>query len=99
MSDSRRARLPEPLACCPFCATAYTEQAVKPVGKRREGEITHASCTQCLRAMLFAVDRKGGHVACVGVLTDCSADEAIRFEKAQKISLDEVLKAHVELRK
>jgi hypothetical protein len=47
----------------------------------------------------FAVDRRGAHIACVGVLTDCDADELIRFEKGSKISLDEVLKAHVELRK
>jgi hypothetical protein len=49
--------------------------------------------------MMFAVDRAGGHVACVGLLTDCNADEAVRFEKGAKISLDEVLRAHVELRK
>ena len=99
MPDPRHARLPEPLARCPFCATLYAEGEVRTVGKRREGEMTHATCSQCLRAMMFAIDRRGGHVACVGVLTDCDADEAVRFEKAQKISLDEVLKAHVELRK
>jgi hypothetical protein len=99
MPDPRSARLPEPLARCPFCTTAYTDQAVRLVGKRREGEVTHALCAQCRRAMMFAVDRRGGHVACVGVMTDCEADEAIRFEKGQKISLDEVLRAHVELRK
>jgi hypothetical protein len=99
MPDQRHPRLPEPLARCPFCATLYTESAVHTVGKQRDGETTHASCQQCLRAMMFAVERRGGHVACVGVLTDCDAEEAIRFEKGQKISLDEVLKAHVELRK
>lgn len=99
MSEPRSARLPEPLARCPFCTTAYLEPAVRPVAKRREGEVTHATCSFCGRAMLFAVDRRGGRVACVGVLTDCDADEAIRFEKGQKISLDEVLKAHVDLRK
>ncbi|MFZ2681509.1 MAG: hypothetical protein WAZ14_00180 [Patescibacteria group bacterium] len=99
MSDAKHSRLPEPLARCPFCATAYAEHLISPVGKRQEGEVTHAACEQCLRSMLFAVDRRAGRVACVGLLTDCDADEAIRFEKAQKISLDEVLRAHVELRK
>lgn len=99
MPDPRHARLPEPLARCPFCATLYAEEAVRTVGKRRDGEVTHATCGQCSRAMMFAIDRRGGHIACVGVLTDCDAEEAIRFENSQKISLDEVLKAHVELRK
>lgn len=99
MPDSPHARLPEPLARCPFCATAYADEHIRPVGRRRTGETSHATCTHCLRAMMFAVDRHGGHVACVGLLTDCNAEEAVRFEKGAKISLDEVLKAHVELRK
>ncbi|MDQ5952579.1 MAG: hypothetical protein QG626_708 [Patescibacteria group bacterium] len=99
MPDSRPARLPEPLARCPFCTTLYLEEQVRPVGRRRSGETSHATCLKCARAMMFAVDRAGGHVACVGLLTDCNADEAVRFEKGAKISLDEVLRAHVELRK
>ena len=100
MTDHQRhARLPEPLARCPFCAKLYTEMDVRPVGRRREGEVTHATCSDCRRAMLFAIDRRGGHVACVGLLTDCDAEDAVRFEKGPKITLDEVLKAHVDLRK
>ncbi len=97
--SEHNSRLPEPLARCPFCATAYAEKDVRLVGQRKDGEITHAACTQCLRSMLFAVDRKGSHIACVGLLTDCDAADAARFEKAGTITLDEVLKAHVELRK
>jgi hypothetical protein len=99
MPDSRPARLPEPLSRCPFCTTAYTDEDVRPIGKRRDIQITHATCSSCLRAMMFAVDRRGGHIACVGALTDCDAHDAVRFEKEPKITLDEVLKAHVELRK
>ncbi len=92
-------RLPEPLARCPFCTVLYNENRIRAVGTKHNGEVTHATCDYCLRAMLFAVDRRGAHIACVGVLTDCDADELIRFEKTPKISLDEVLSAHVELRK
>lgn len=98
MSDYH-SRLPEPLARCPFCTTSYTDAAVRVVCKRRETEISHAYCQQCFRAMLFAIDHRGSQIACVGVITDCDADEAIRFENEQKITLDEVLRTHVELRK
>jgi hypothetical protein len=97
MSD-HHSRLPEPLAHCPFCATSYAEEAVRAISKQRDVHMSHATCRQCGRAMMFAVDRRGGQIACVGVITDCSADEAIQFENAQKISLDEVLRAHVQLR-
>lgn len=99
MPDSRSSRLPEPLARCPFCAAAYVSDQVRLIGRRRSGETSHATCLACSRAMMFAVDRASGHVACVGLLTDCNAEEAARFEKGAKISLDEVLRAHVELRK
>ena len=92
-------RLPEPIARCPFCTSLYSGPDVRAVGKKHGNQISHATCSQCFRAMLFAVERRAGQVACVGVLADCAVDEAIRFEKGQKISLDEVLKAHVELRK
>lgn len=98
MADSRSSRLPEPLSRCPFCATPYSDQDVRAIGRRREVQITHATCQQCLRAMLFAVERHGSHIACVGALTDCDLGDALRFEKEPMITLDEVLKAHVELR-
>ena len=97
MSDYHN-RLPEPLAHCPFCAAPYAEEAIRSMSKKRDVQISHATCRQCYRAMIFAVDRRGGQIACVGVITDCSADEAIQFENAQKITLDEVLRAHVQLR-
>lgn len=99
MSDSRPARLPDPLAKCPFCTTLYANDGLRGLGRKKGGEVTHATCRQCLRAMIFAVERTGSHIACVGVLTDCDAEEAVHFEKNQVITLDEVLKAHVALRK
>lgn len=92
-------QLPEPLARCPFCAASYTDANLRIIRNDFGQNTTHALCSQCLRAMLFAVERRGHLLACVGVLTDCDANEAVRFGGGFKISLDEVLEAHQELRK
>lgn len=91
--------MPEPLARCPFCSTQYRSQDLRGLKERQGSQVTHATCRECQRAMLFAVDRHTGQVVCVGLFTDCDADDAARFDHNDKISLDEVLNTHVSLRK
>ena len=98
-SHEHPGRLPEPLARCPFCGTLYQADNLRALKERQGSQITHATCRDCHRAMLFAVDRKTGHVACVGLFSDCDADDAVRFDHDEKITLDEVLNTHVSLRK
>lgn len=54
----------------------------------------HATCFGCRRAMLFAIEHRDNHVACIGVFTDCDAVDAKRFLGKPGISLDDVLRAH-----
>lgn len=93
------ARLPEPLARCPFCSAHYRAEDLRGLKERQSSQVTHATCRDCHRAMLFAVDKRSGQVVCVGLFTDCDADDAVRFDHDEKISLDEVLNTHVSLRK
>ncbi len=93
------ARLPEPLARCPFCSSRYRTEDLRELRERQGSQITHATCRDCQRAMLFAVDRRTSQVVCVGLFSDCDAEDAARFDHDQKITLDEVLNAHVSLRK
>lgn len=99
MPHDHGSRLPEPLARCPFCSTAYRSHDLRGLKDRQGSQVTHATCGKCQRAMLFAVDRRTGQVVCVGLFTDCTAEDAARFDNNEKISLDEVLNTHVSLRK
>jgi hypothetical protein len=89
--------LPEPMTRCTFCTLGYQDRDTKIVGSRFGHEITHSTCRGCGRAMLFALERRHGHVACVGLLTDCDYADAVRFEAKERITLDEVLKVHLAL--
>jgi hypothetical protein len=44
--------------------------------------------------MLFAIERREGQIACMGLFTDCDATDAKRFLEKSRISLDDVLRAH-----
>lgn len=62
-------------------------------------EVFHATCSECRRAMLFSLERQQESVSCVGMFTDCNAEDSLHFQAARRITLDDVLEAHVQLRK
>ncbi len=84
----------DPISKCPFCSLPYDGERVRRLSQSKGAEILHASCFGCRRAMLFAVERRDEHVACVGVFTDCDATDAKRFMEKPKITLDDVLRVH-----
>lgn len=84
----------EPLSKCPFCSVPYDGERVRKLSQHKGSELLHASCFGCRRAMMFVVERREGHVACVGIFTDCDVADAKKFLEKPKISLDDVLRAH-----
>lgn len=84
----------EPLSKCPFCSLPYDGERVRTLKSADRREFIHASCFGCRRAMLFAVERTGENLSCVGIFTDCDAADAQRFLEKPRISLDDVLRVH-----
>lgn len=84
----------EPLSRCPFCAVAYESGCLQSLLVKNIREIVHAFCPHCHRAMLFAIERRPERMSCIGLFTDCDAEDARRFLKKPKISLDDVLRIH-----
>jgi hypothetical protein len=96
MTPSDKAIL-DPIARCPFCGTSYHEERLRTLKKDRQREVIHATCLQCSRAMMFTVKRHEGNIACVGLFTDCDATDAFKFMGAKRLTLDDVLLAHITL--
>ncbi len=89
----------DPVSRCPFCGSAYKHERVHILEHRGGREVFHAICSECHRAMLFSLERKQESVSCVGMFTDFNAEDSLRFLGAKRITLDDVLEAHVQLRK
>lgn len=67
---------------------------VRTLSRSSRRDVVHATCFGCKRAMLFAIERREGQIACMGLFTDCDATDAKRFLEKSRISLDDVLRAH-----
>lgn len=88
-----------PLFSCPLCGTAYTPAARVVVEERGREETLHLTCRACEKAFVISVERSSARLRSVGLMTDCSAPDYQRFHKAQKVSMDDVLRVHEGLRK
>lgn len=77
---------------CPLCGFRYNLQGLKvlPHGSNSSVNV-HTNCGECACSLMFALDIKGGEVFLVGVVTDLTLEDALKFQTQKPISTDEVL--------
>ncbi len=98
MNANDRALL-DPVTRCPFCTVSYDGERLRTLKKDARKEMLHATCLQCSRAMLYTIERSEQNISCVGIFTDCDAQDALRFMHRRRISPDDVLSVHLALEK
>lgn len=87
-----------PLLACPLCGAEYTPAARVVIEKGEHSEMLHLTCLSCRKAFVLMVERTPARLRSVGLMTDCSAGDYARFSKAEKVTLDDVLRVHEGLR-
>lgn len=88
-----------PVPNCPFCGVTYAAESKTVIEKGAHDEVLHVTCLGCARALVLAVARSAARVRSVGVLTDCNAQDYVRFRKGHRVTLDDVLAVHERLQK
>ncbi|HAZ28986.1 MAG TPA: hypothetical protein DCY48_04415 [Candidatus Magasanikbacteria bacterium] len=85
---------------CPLCKKEYEREArVHVLYEERPIELVHITCSQCRNAVLaiLAVSELG--VSSVGLYTDLTAEDVVRFYSAESLAEDDVLSFHTVLHK
>jgi hypothetical protein len=83
---------------CAFCSSSLEPLEAKLLDDRGERKLIHVNCRRCEHSMLAIVSVSEKGIFSIGMLTDCSPDDAMRFKSAGPISSDEVLHAHLGFR-
>ena len=79
---------------CPLCGFHYNINRVTVVPRSLspvKDVLLHTNCGQCECGLLFALDIRGGEVFLVGIVTDLSLQDVVRFQNMKPISSDECL--------
>jgi hypothetical protein len=76
---------------CPLCKTSYDPLEAKVLQERDDAHLLHIICRKCANAVLALIFVSNDGVSSVGLVTDCSYDDVLRFRESGEVSIDDVL--------
>ena len=82
---------------CPICETQYNPMEAKLLGEDGETKLLHVQCRKCQHAILALVLLNQVGASSVGLLTDLSYEDVMKFRSNPSVSVDDILRIHTAL--
>lgn len=79
---------------CPLCNTHYNPSEAKLLDQKEGAHLIHVECRSCGSSILAVVITGGIGVSSVGLVTDLTSQDVIRFKNETAVSEDDVLAAY-----
>lgn len=79
---------------CPVCETRYNPMEAKMLGEDGETRLLHVHCRKCQHAILALVLTNQVGASSVGLLTDLSYEDVLKFRSAQRVTVNDVMDIH-----
>lgn len=86
------------ISACPLCQTHYNPWQTRILEERDDAHLIYLQCRKCGSAVVALVLTSGFGVSSIGVVTDLTHEDVLRFKGATPITPDDVLDAHALLR-
>lgn len=85
------------ISFCPLCETHYNPREAQLIGERDNTHLLHITCKQCSNSIIALVLISPGGVSSVGLITDLSFEDVLKFQRAPEVLVDDVLDIHAVL--
>lgn len=85
------------ISYCPICNTHYNPLAAQVLEERDDAHLIHIECRKCSSSIVALVLTGGLGISSVGLVTDLTGDEVLKFRQKENIKVDDVLVMHEEL--
>jgi len=79
---------------CPVCDSHYNSISTQIIEEKDNNHLIHLECTKCGSSVLALVMTGGLGVTSVGLITDLTSSDVLRFKDSDNISLDDVIEIH-----
>lgn len=86
------------ISFCPLCHTHYNPWQTRILEEREDAHLIYLQCRKCGSAVVAVVLTGLFGVSSIGVVTDLTSDDVLRFKEAEAVTADDVLDAHLLLR-
>ncbi len=85
------------ISYCPICSTHYNPLAAQVLEERDDAHLIHVECRKCGSSIIALVLTGGIGISSVGLVTDLSGEEVLKFRNRESVRIDDVLAMHKEL--
>lgn len=79
---------------CPVCETRYHPMEARALAGEGETQLLHVQCRKCQNAILALVHVNQVGASSVGLLTDLSYEDVVRFRAERVVHIDDVIEMH-----
>ncbi len=79
---------------CPVCETRYNPMEAQMLGKDGETHLLHVQCKKCQNSILALVLVNRVGASSVGLLTDLSYEDVMKFRENRQVSVNDVIETH-----
>jgi hypothetical protein len=79
---------------CPLCEAAYSPLRARVLEERADAHLLHIQCANCGSAIVATVMNSGLGLTSIGLITDLTGDDVLRFKDEQSVTTDDVLNVH-----
>ena len=79
---------------CPVCEARYNSIEARILGKNGETHLLHIVCRKCCNSILSLVLVNQVGASSVGLMTDLTFDDVMKFRTGSSVSIDDVIEAH-----
>lgn len=82
------------ISYCPLCSTHYNPSEAEVLEEKNGAHLIHVACRKCESSIVAVIMTGGIGVSSVGLITDLTGRDVVRFKDAQPISSDDVIEAY-----
>lgn len=83
---------------CPICSCVYGTQDVHTLFQEKMKRIVHATCPKCESSLFLSLEANPFGMVGIGVPTDLSYGEAVRWATKSPITTDTVISVYQDLK-
>lgn len=84
----------ELLTACPLCSAVYKPAQAQVLGEEHGSHLLHIQCERCGNAVLALLITGAHGMSTVGMVTDLTSEDALRYKDALGVNSDDVIAIH-----
>ena len=79
---------------CPLCETVYEPLEIKVLNETDNKHLDHVTCAKCKHSEAALITHNPNGVSSLGLITDASSDDILRFVEVDAVDFDDVISWH-----